>query len=151
MSQQSPLGSMMLASGLYAMGSIAVPALMMVNPGGEMVVNDTWKLILMTGLMPALIKYISVTGSAQLKIPIIMGVSAIMVALVTLLKLNKGYKTAMERPSKATKQGAIMSWIGTFFLYFFVMLAAQFAAESSGTGRFEGAAPAAAPAAAPMI
>ena len=152
MSQAGAMTEMVLTSLLYAVASVGIPALMLVNPGGVPLVNDTWKLILMTGLMPALIKFTSVSGSAQLSVSFIMAGAALMVGIVSLLKMNKGYKTAMEKPGKAgDRQTVIFAWVGTFLLHAFVMFGVQVGGEAMGFARIEGAAPPAAPAAQPMI
>jgi len=128
--------SIIYSAALYG-GTVALAPLALVNPLTEGLKHE-YKIALLFGLIPAMIKMISMAGEAQISTKVVLGTFIVtLVAHLILRAVSDKYKEAIEKPSKSKPTPVILSWLGLSAIYTLSMLLILF---GLGKGRFNAAA-----------
>ena len=128
--------SIVYSAALYG-GTLALAPLALVNPLAQGLQHE-YKMAILFGLLPAMIKMISMAGEAQISTKVVLGTFVItMISHLILRAVSDKYKESIETPSKGKPTAVILSWVGISIIYTLVMLLLLFAL---GKGRFNDAA-----------
>ena len=113
--------SIMYSSALYA-SPIVLALSALLNPAGIGFQHE-YKMAILFGLLPALVKMISMTGEAQISTKVILGASVATIVSHLLLRIaSSRYKQAIQKPEDATRTEVILSWGGISLVYTLVTL-----------------------------
>ena len=115
---------------------IALIPISMVNPLGKGA-DHKYKIAIIFGLIPSLIKMVASSGYARVSTRLILGAFLATYVVHLLLRYSDKYRKSIDTPSKVKAVEAIMSWSGivifyAVFLLFGVMMLGQSAYENAG-------------------
>lgn len=109
-------------SALIYAGTAALVPLALVNPVGGGLKHE-YKIAIIFGLIPAMIKMASMAGAAQLGTKMVLGAFiGTVVAHLALRAMSEDYKKAIEQPSESKPMTAILSWVGISVIYSIFLL-----------------------------
>jgi hypothetical protein len=109
-------------SALIYGGTAALGPLALVNPIGGGLKHE-YKMAIVYGLIPAMVKMASMAGAAQLGTKMVLGAFVgTIIAHLALRAASEDYKTAIENPGESKPMTAILSWVGITAIYTIVLL-----------------------------
>lgn len=113
--------SIYTSAAMYA-GTLALIFGATVSPMGKGLTHE-WKMLILFGLLPSMIKMASMAGEAQLGTQVLLIAAGVTIGAHLLLRMaSDKYKNAIEKPHESDIGTAVMSWGGITLVYALAMI-----------------------------